>query len=342
MIFLHAAKHIGNDINEEGSFSASSRTCVCYSVCVLQNPPMSSSFRHGQMHKVLKNPYGPMSEHRVLTEADDHHRRGDTNVRFPLSEHPLFTRGEENVHGCDSNVRVPPSQHPIFTQSNENEHPNIKGKYKRALAKSFSGRIPLSEHPMVKESLRKGTDFNADFNAKVQHLHSKGLSQTNRNNGLMEMKWLHGRHYSTLDDFDDSVYATIENSRIVGVDDSDDGMFSDDDMDPSSTDIEFDEEYYTKKRTVLAEYASLGAPSFKCEFCQAYMWKEERVNKNITRGRPLFSICCRKGQTPDNTGNKWQKCTMKDFYSYKFQVRHNEGMTPRLGEEIFFLVFVLE
>lgn len=29
--------------------------------------------------------------------------------------------------------------------------------------------------------------------------------------------------------------------------------------------------------------------------------------------------------TTGNKGKKRQNCTMKDFYSYKFQVRHNEG-----------------
>lgn len=47
---------------------------------------------------------------------------------------------------------------------------------------------------------------------------------------------------------------------------------------------------------VPAEYASLGPSSVKCQFCHAFMWKEERVNKKITRGTPVFSIYYRKGQ----------------------------------------------
>lgn len=43
------------------------------------------------------------------------------------------------------------------------------------------------------------------------------------------------------------------------------------------------------------EYASLGGPSAKCLKCNARMWKEERVNKNVTKGTPIFSICCKKG-----------------------------------------------
>ena len=30
--------------------------------------------------------------------------------------------------------------------------------------------------------------------------------------------------------------------------------------------------------------------------CEAFMWKEERVNKYSTKGKPEFSICCGKGQ----------------------------------------------
>lgn len=47
----------------------------------------------------------------------------------------------------------------------------------------------------------------------------------------------------------------------------------------------------------VAEYASLGPPNVQCKNCQAWMWKEKRVNKTVTRGAPIFSLCCAKGQT---------------------------------------------
>ncbi|KAK1400114.1 hypothetical protein POM88_009977 [Heracleum sosnowskyi] len=43
------------------------------------------------------------------------------------------------------------------------------------------------------------------------------------------------------------------------------------------------------------DYATLGGPSVKCTQCNALMWKEERVNKNVTKGTPIFSLCCKKG-----------------------------------------------
>ncbi|KAK1364113.1 hypothetical protein POM88_039674 [Heracleum sosnowskyi] len=136
-------------------------------------------------------------------------------------------------------------------------------------------------------------------------------------------------------------------------------------------------------------YVSLGAPTAKCNKCNAIMWKEERVNKNVKRGTPEFSLCCAKGQislpkapptpsymmqllndpkkekkfrrcirmyntmfaftsmgdgyhddipyvqTKENRGKKRKRVTMKEFYSYKFQVRHDEGNTPRLGGRLF-------
>ncbi|XP_074324215.1 uncharacterized protein LOC141661129 [Apium graveolens] len=37
----------------------------------------------------------------------------------------------------------------------------------------------------------------------------------------------------------------------------------------------------------------------------------------------------------DDKEKKQEYCPMKDFYSYKFQVRHNESMTPRLSSRLF-------
>ncbi|KAK1355180.1 hypothetical protein POM88_048436 [Heracleum sosnowskyi] len=52
----------------------------------------------------------------------------------------------------------------------------------------------------------------------------------------------------------------------------------------------------SKKHMVPEDYATLGPPSVKCSKCNAQMWKEERVNKNVTKGLPIFSMCCKKGE----------------------------------------------
>ncbi|XP_074374046.1 uncharacterized protein LOC141714425 [Apium graveolens] len=50
-----------------------------------------------------------------------------------------------------------------------------------------------------------------------------------------------------------------------------------------------------RRRVVLEEYQSLGGPTAICSKCNARMWKEERVNKNVMKGTPIFFICCLKG-----------------------------------------------
>ena len=49
-------------------------------------------------------------------------------------------------------------------------------------------------------------------------------------------------------------------------------------------------------KAIPKEYASLGSPDALCSKCGARMWKEERVNKNVTKGAPIFSTCCKKGE----------------------------------------------
>ncbi|KAL8125176.1 hypothetical protein AgCh_012741 [Apium graveolens] len=49
------------------------------------------------------------------------------------------------------------------------------------------------------------------------------------------------------------------------------------------------------RRVVPEEYASLDGSTAICSKCHAQMWKEERVNKNVTKGCPIFSLCCMKG-----------------------------------------------
>lgn len=55
----------------------------------------------------------------------------------------------------------------------------------------------------------------------------------------------------------------------------------------------------------------MGGPSVKCENCEAFMWKDESVNKRLKRATPKFSLCCRKGQVvlpknPPTPSYLWQ------------------------------------
>lgn len=68
------------------------------------------------------------------------------------------------------------------------------------------------------------------------------------------------------------------------------------DEDYQNTNTWEQEESGVNNRHVPEEYVSLGGPTEICTKCNAVMWKEERVNKNVTRGVPIFSMCCGKGQ----------------------------------------------
>lgn len=47
---------------------------------------------------------------------------------------------------------------------------------------------------------------------------------------------------------------------------------------------------------VPQDYNSLGAPSCQCQYCGALLWREERVNKSVTRGKFKFTLCCLNGK----------------------------------------------
>ncbi|XP_019258331.1 PREDICTED: uncharacterized protein LOC109236589 [Nicotiana attenuata] len=44
------------------------------------------------------------------------------------------------------------------------------------------------------------------------------------------------------------------------------------------------------------EYWDIGDPTNVCEYCGAYFWFEERVNKQYKSKRPVFNICCNRGK----------------------------------------------
>lgn len=85
---------------------------------------------------------------------------------------------------------------------------------------------------------------------------------------------------------DDNFYNFDEDGAYLFSSDED----GDDDVDYDSSEKLEDAE------TVIQGYASLGPPCYKCNKCEAWMWKEERCNKSIVKGTPLFSLCCAKGQ----------------------------------------------
>ena len=49
---------------------------------------------------------------------------------------------------------------------------------------------------------------------------------------------------------------------------------------------------------------SLGRPSEECEHCHSIMWKEERSNKTVIKGKARFMKCCIDGEIRLPEANK--------------------------------------
>ncbi|KAL1818420.1 hypothetical protein ACET3Z_013289 [Daucus carota] len=93
---------------------------------------------------------------------------------------------------------------------------------------------------------------------------------------------------------DDTNYEEIENSCPTDIPSEDEELLSDYDGSEVSEDSSELEPFEDAPpmHQVPNGYASLGPPTECCNKCHAIMWKEERVNKNVTKGIPKFSTCC--------------------------------------------------
>ncbi|KAK1387262.1 hypothetical protein POM88_015440 [Heracleum sosnowskyi] len=216
-------------------------------------------------------------------------------------------------------------------------------------------RAPLSNITNVEIESRNKKKKNKG-KAKV----STDFTDSARN--LFESDFNKESHQST-NEYHDQLENSIIEDTMYGYGSSDDSNydFCNDEIDVEGMDIDLDDnvQYNTcpppkknKRASIIPEeYASLGAPTAECIKCKACLWKEERVNKNVTRGTPIFSQCCKKGEVklPDalptppymllfadpDSEKDGDMISMKDYYSYRFQVRQNEGMTARLGGRLF-------
>ncbi|XP_074342894.1 uncharacterized protein LOC141680614 [Apium graveolens] len=99
---------------------------------------------------------------------------------------------------------------------------------------------------------------------------------------------------------DDSEGSDYETSDCESSDDADCLSWSldgddEDIVDGMNSDCNLMQSRRAPRRVVPEEYASLGGPTAICSKCHARMWKKERVNKNMTKGCPIFSLCCMKG-----------------------------------------------
>nr|XP_017251118.1 PREDICTED: uncharacterized protein LOC108221771 [Daucus carota subsp. sativus] len=85
-------------------------------------------------------------------------------------------------------------------------------------------------------------------------------------------------------------------------------------------------ERMANKAKVPSDYASLGPPNVKCTKCDAIMWKEERTNKNVTKGMPLFSLCCANGEI--------RLPKEKPTPSYLWQLYNDKKIGPKFKDGI--------
>ncbi|KAL8132621.1 hypothetical protein AgCh_008197 [Apium graveolens] len=96
-------------------------------------------------------------------------------------------------------------------------------------------------------------------------------------------------------DFDSS-----ENSIIADFQAEEGELFWDDDChSDEKDDINFEKNLENSEKLnkpVPKGYSTLGPPTETCFKCGAVMWKEERSNKDVTKGTPKFSLCCSQGQ----------------------------------------------
>ena len=74
-----------------------------------------------------------------------------------------------------------------------------------------------------------------------------------------------------------------------------DSSSTDEDYNPEMDGHSDSESEFDTIRALQEEYVSLGSPESICPKCNARLWKEERTNKKVTKGSPIFSICCKKG-----------------------------------------------
>ncbi|KAK1354048.1 hypothetical protein POM88_047304 [Heracleum sosnowskyi] len=154
------------------------------------------------------------------------------------------------------------------------------------------------------ENSEKDKDDAHIYNEIVVASSSAGTSVAPPNTMALQKKFFEGDDDEGGDGDRDGEGEREEYSKVAGDTSNDDDMFYEEDIveDDDSCEqnladcMSSQPHYQSNSVNVPREYKSLGAPTCTCEYCGAVMWKEERVNKGVTRGKPKFSLCCSKGK----------------------------------------------
>ncbi|KAK1362492.1 hypothetical protein POM88_046966 [Heracleum sosnowskyi] len=281
----------------------------------------------------------PLRDHPMCSTnvTDENGERNGTTHSSGVKKSTLFIKD-----------RVPLRYHPMFPKNLTDENDDMNGVSRESCSRSTPvlGDISnLVETCNFRRSTKTNSSNQIDFgrlkNNLIQSRHIIDAVYTDINDPLsVPRKSLKRNCTAELQDLsrnfcsdgssfimteDDTEYSQIENSCVVGFGNCEEALLSDDELDDDTVtnsvrvdniqtnddeaeDVPFDDVNDMKN---IPGYVSLGPPSVKCEFCQAYMWKEERVNKNSKHGKPIFSLCCRKGQinlpkAPPTPSYLWQ------------------------------------
>ncbi|KAK1377019.1 hypothetical protein POM88_033212 [Heracleum sosnowskyi] len=207
----------------------------------------------------------------------------------------------------------------------------------------FPPRTPLSDMSSISDSSSRLPNENWGLNRPQKRIDTKipdpavsALTSIFDSN-IKDCSW--GQNRSLLNtaqtlDFDnvtecaqsDRTIDEMDYSRIVGFHVQEPDFYSDEEDVEDFNNASYDNDRHSGKCIVPIEYASLGAPNVQCEKCEACMWKEERTNKNVRRGRPEFSLCCAKGEI--------QLPKEKPIPSYMWQLYNDSKKGPRFKEGI--------
>ncbi|XP_063939748.1 uncharacterized protein LOC135148453 [Daucus carota subsp. sativus] len=188
----------------------------------------------------------------------------------------------------------------IFENSNSIGKENAKGSTLQSIE---AHRTKGGVKDKVRTTNLESNNFAEKGKGKVSNWENAPLKDWIRN--------LFAEEFSTNKSTDSVLYdEDLEETRFDASYFSED---SDSDMDSADVDNFFDDEFDDQshvepdseninpnesnlqkkcrrgsKYLIPEEYATLGGPSKRCPSCNAMMWHEERVNKNVTKGKPLF------------------------------------------------------
>ncbi|XP_074371969.1 uncharacterized protein LOC141712794 [Apium graveolens] len=221
------------------------------------------------------------------------------NVHTPspkTNRSPLFTPA---IVSSGSQNKIPTS---MLTESTPNIV-RLVGKRRKL------GDLPRSGHLNETAAKCSGPIVTPRSNSRVNYMNHLEGSQdrtplsdvTNSGSASFSRNMLRGPNVVALSLlYDDSEGSDYEASDCESNDDADCLSWSldgddEDIVDGMNSNYNLMQSRRAPRHVVPEEYASLGGPTAICSKCHARMWKEERVNKNVTKGCPIFSLCCMKG-----------------------------------------------